>query len=206
MKVSPPAGTLCLMRDATPLHPPADSLELPAARRRQLDHRLFALMGAGHAARPMGLATALIVSRWSWVPMLVLMLSIGLHSEQGLLILCTCLLWAGVVQWGGKRLARRWQASRPFMDGLSPNHLQHSLRPGFPSTHAMVMGCVTGFMATCVPGDAALAGLTLLSIATGWARVYAGAHYPLDVLAGLLLGAACGAALAAVLMLGPLTL
>jgi len=204
MKASPCAGTLCVMRDASTLHAQAESHCVPAAPLRLLDRRLFALLGAGQAPRPFWLATALLVSRWSWVPMLVLMLAIARLSPQGLPILIGCLVSAGVVQLGGKRLARRWQARRPFMDGLSPNHLQHSLRPGFPSTHAMVMGCVTGFMASCVPAHLGVPGLALLSVATGWARVYAGAHYPLDVLAGLLLGAACGAALAAVLLIGPL--
>jgi membrane-associated phospholipid phosphatase len=34
-------------------------------------------------------------------------------------------------------------------------------------------------------------------LGTGWARVYAGAHYPLDVLAGLLLGGGAGLSMAA---------
>ncbi len=60
--------------------------------------------------------------------------------------------------------------------------------PGFPSDHATVVGAVT-------------AGLFLVNRRLGWvagvaaamlaySRVYIAAHYPLDVAAGLLLGAA----------------
>lgn len=50
-----------------------------------------------------------------------------------------------------------------------------------------------GFMALQWPPDhPALAGMGLTTAATGWARVYAGAHFPLDVAAGLALGGVSG--------------
>ncbi len=124
--------------------------------------------------------------------MLAVVLPLALGSTLGLTTVIACLLWAGAVQWGAKRLARHWQVQRPFTQGLSPNHLGHSLRPGFPSTHAVVMGFVTAFL-TLGPADAmTAAALVLLSAVTGWARVYAGAHFPSDVLAGWTLGALTG--------------
>jgi membrane-associated phospholipid phosphatase len=35
--------------------------------------------------------------------------------------------------------------------------------------------------------------MALITLATGWARVYAGAHFPLDVIAGTVLALVCGA-------------
>ncbi len=165
-----------------------------------LDLRLFAWVGGGHAAHPRTLALACALGRWSWVPLLALMASAALlhDGSAGLWVLAQCLAVAALVQLASKRLARRWCASRPFMRGLSPNHLRHSARGGFPSTHATVMGAVLGFMALQLPaGDPALAGMALTVAATGWARVYAGAHFPLDVLAGLAFGSLSGALLAA---------
>lgn len=106
--------------------------------------------------------------------------------------LLQCLLVASLVQVLSKQCASRWNLPRPFQLGLSPNHLGHSARAGFPSTHAMVMGTVFGFMALALPSGWILASLAGLALATAWARVYAGAHFPLDVLAGLGLGALAG--------------
>lgn len=164
-----------------------------------LDVRLFAWVGGGHMARPHTLALACALGRWSWVPLLALMATAALRGGTADLgLLAQCLIVAALVQLASKRLARRWCAQRPFMRGLSPNHLQHSARGGFPSTHATVMGAVLGFMAWHLPaGDPALAGMAVTVVATGWARVYAGAHFPLDVLAGLVFGGLSGGMLAA---------
>jgi len=168
----------------------------PLLHWQRLDRHLFHWIGAGHQARALPLAAARVLARWSWVPLLGLMV-VGLpFNGQGLAVLAQCLLLAGVMQVASKRLSRHWACGRPFMEGLSPNHLHHSERGGFPSTHATVMGAIFGFMLLHMPFGPALASMAALTLCTGWARVYAGAHYPLDVLAGLLLGCAVGLLLA----------
>lgn len=157
-----------------------------------MDLFLFERLGAGNAARPAALTVAIGSSRWSWLPMLALVLPLALGSSQDLTTVIACLLLAGAVQLSAKRLARQWQVQRPFTQGLSPNHLGHSLRPGFPSTHAVVMGFVTAFLALGPTDALTAASLVLLSAVTGWARVYAGAHFPSDVLAGWTLGGLTG--------------
>jgi undecaprenyl-diphosphatase len=174
---------------------PVQSLVLPHWQR--LDRRLFLWMGAGHQAQPRPLVVAKRVARWSWVPLLGLMAAGLPHDARGIAVLGQCLLVSTVVQVASKRLSRHWCSSRPFMEGLSPNHLNHSARAGFPSTHATVMGAVLGFMLLQMPPGPALAGIAAVTLGTGWARVYAGAHYPLDVLAGLLLGGGAGLSMAA---------
>lgn len=162
---------------------------------QRLDLWLFHALGGGHPSRPRRLALACVLARWSWLPLLVLM--VGAVWPSGLAgagLLAQCLGVATLVQLVSKRLARRWQVPRPFMCGLSPNHLNHSTRGGFPSTHAMVMGAVLGFMLLALPtGHPLLPVMALTVAATGWARVCTGAHFPLDVLAGTALGLAAGA-------------
>lgn len=173
----------------------------PVSAWQKWDHQLFARLGGGHTAQPVVLRLACVWARWSWLPLLTLMTAATLPDRPGgWTLLGTCLLAVCAVQWCTKQLARRWQAPRPFMQGLSPNHLGHSQRAGFPSTHATVMAAVVGFLAPHLPLDSAVficLGLTVLS--TGWARIYAGAHFPLDVLAGFLLGGVSGLALSAAL-------
>jgi undecaprenyl-diphosphatase len=59
--------------------------------------------------------------------------------------------------------------------------------PGFPSDHAVMAGAATVGLWLVHRNLGALAALA--AVVMGFARVYIGAHYPLDVLAGFALGA-----------------
>ena len=71
----------------------------------------------------------------------------------------------------------------------------------YPSGHAMLAPLVFGLgviawtapWPSAAPRRGALALAALLSLGIGFSRVYVGAHYPTDVLAGLLLGIAWSA-------------
>jgi undecaprenyl-diphosphatase len=63
-----------------------------------------------------------------------------------------------------------------------------------PSTHAAVMACLAGALSPWMVVWPELALLPSIAVITAWARVHAGAHFPSDVLAGLMLGASVGSA------------
>lgn len=90
----------------------------------------------------------------------------------------------------------RPEYSVPGVDVRVPN----GGRDGFPSNHASNAAAAAFVLSSAYPGGtlafAALAGLIAYS------RVYVGAHYPGDVLAGLALGAAIGWAWASLLLGG----
>lgn len=61
---------------------------------------------------------------------------------------------------------------------------------GFPSNHAANAMTAATFISLQNPLFAPLA--TLLAFAVGFSRVYAGVHYPFDVMAGFIVGIFCG--------------
>ncbi len=65
----------------------------------------------------------------------------------------------------------------------------------FPSGHTSCAFALAVGGAARVSRRRAWAVGLVLAAAVGFSRIYVGAHYPLDVLAGALLGAACGAVL-----------
>lgn len=157
-----------------------------------LDVRCFQWLGAGRPDRPQRLRLAARWARWSWVPLLVVLGFTLAHRERMFLPVLTALLSAGVLQLLVKRASRRWSTKRPFALGLCENHLGHSDRGGMPSAHAVVMGCVAGALLPWMGAGPELLLLPVIAVLTGWARVHVGVHFPSDVLAGLLLGVACG--------------
>jgi undecaprenyl-diphosphatase len=96
-------------------------------------------------------------------------------------------------------VAMLWFEPRPFvtLSGVT-TLLSHSLDDSFPSDHAAIGGA----LAVGVLLFARRWGLVAIVVAVllAVARVYAGMHYPLDVLAGLAIGA-----IAALLVVGLLT-
>lgn len=169
---------------------------------RRADVQLFHWMRAGHGARPSLLPAACAISHRSWAPMLITLMVMAAAMPTGGWMLMQVLGMATVAQVLSKKCAVFWAAPRPFSLGLSDNHLQHGPRAGLPSTHAAVMGSVVGFMVVAAPGHPLLVVLAAIALATAWARVYAGAHFPSDVLLGLGLGVALGWAGARLLGLG----
>ena len=66
--------------------------------------------------------------------------------------------------------------------------------PSFPSGHAATSFACAATLARYVSRRTAI-GLYVLAALVAWSRVYVGAHYPLDVLAGAVLGLAIATAL-----------
>ncbi len=134
------------------------------------------------ASGPVLLAPVLLACLWIWGradrrPTL-LAVAAGLFLGQALNVL----------------LGFAWYEPRPFMAGVGRTWLAHVADNGFPSDHATLawslgLGLIlTGAswfwgLAACVAG-----------IAAGWARVYLGVHFPVDVLASVPVGFAAGTA------------
>lgn len=87
--------------------------------------------------------------------------------------------------------------------------LHHSADPSFPSDHAVIAGAFVGGLVLVSRPIGVLAAA--LAVVLAFARVYAGVHYPADVIGGLLIGALVGVLLVALArdplarLLSPLT-
>jgi len=119
-------------------------------------------------------------------------LALGAAGGEGLhlmLRLATAALLATTVSQVLKRLACRPRPSTAGLAGFSPR-VDSPDEFSFPSGHTSVAFAVAVALAGTVP----LVGTTCLLLAAGIgaSRVYLGAHYPLDVAAGVLIGLGCG--------------
>ena len=119
------------------------------------------------------------------------------------------LLWVAMIGGGIVNSAFKMGFDRPRPD-VFPWRTQHVGLASFPSGHAMTSIVVYGTLAFLVARLAPtrwLRGLTwgvamLVILLIGWSRLYLGVHYPTDVLAGFVIGAAwavvCGLGIEAV--------
>ena len=92
----------------------------------------------------------------------------------------------------GQLLASLLPESRPFVADHFTPLIAHSADGSFPSDHLLVLGALSGgCLIASRPLAAAATGMALV---VAVARVYVGIHYPVDVIAGFLVGLACGLA------------
>lgn len=93
-------------------------------------------------------------------------------------------------------VAAHFNVQRPFVAGWVPAYIPHAASAATPSTHATVMFFVA--FALVLHRGLRWQGVVAFALAciVGWARIYVGVHFPLDIGAGLLLGAAAAVLLA----------
>jgi undecaprenyl-diphosphatase len=109
--------------------------------------------------------------------LIAIWLSGGEHErDTAVRACCVTLLALGINQ----VIGLVWQHPRPSVIGIGHTFLQHASDSSFPSDHGTVFASV---VLTLLSGGLRRYGtLMLLSgIAVGWARVFVGVHFPLDM-------------------------
>lgn len=155
---------------------------------RALDLALFQWMAAGHDPTPWLLALARLAAvGGAWVTVGIMGWAAWRRPSQRSLVF-TSLVACGAAVLLAHFIAASLNLLRPFVLGLSPAYVAHAARGSLPSAHATVMFTVA-WMFLLRP-QLRIPGLALFGVAaiTGWARIYVGVHFPLDIAAGLLLG------------------
>jgi membrane-associated phospholipid phosphatase len=113
--------------------------------------------------------------------------SAGWHARVDQLFIAAAMAGAALASLRSHGIAAWLNVPRPFVSGLVPAYIEHSVSAALPSTHATVMF----FTAFVFMLRAALrpTGVLVLVLAalTGWARIYVGVHSPIDIAAGIAL-------------------
>lgn len=161
---------------------------------QSLNLMLFNLLGAGFAPDAFWLEVARSVTAGSIGAIAALLAGVvwrhpGRWSDIALALAC-----AGCVAMLAHALAAWIASPRPFMLGLSPSYVTHTVRSGQPSTHASAMTALAVFLLLRPRLYRVGLATGALMLATGWARIYLGLHFPLDILGGIVLGTLTGAA------------
>ena len=154
---------------------------------------LFQWMAAGYSpnAELLWLASRLTASApWVCTPVIAWM-AWRRPSQRGYILMT--LAAAALAAVAAHMLANAIHLPRPFVANLSPNYISHGARGSLPSAHATVLFTLAALF--LLRPALRPAGWALLAVAmvVGWARIYVGAHFPFDVLAGFLLGAVIAA-------------
>ncbi|AZC21383.1 MULTISPECIES: undecaprenyl-diphosphatase [Pseudomonas] len=154
----------------------------------ELNRSLFLVINASaEASLPMR-DLALFMAQWLVlaVPLLLLLFWVFGDRRQRMIVLLATL---SIVLALASNLVIRglWFHPRPFMLELGQNFLAHAPGASFPSDHASGMFAM-GF--ALLLASLRKTGLVMLALAVlvGWARIYLGVHFPLDILGGCLVG------------------
>ena len=154
-----------------------------------LNLSLFQWMAAGQSPNAQILWIASLTAQYaSWLCALLVAWTAWRHPAQRTYVL-GMLVAAAVASVLAHMLSKAINLPRPFVAGLSPSYIEHGARGSLPSAHATVMFTVA--LICCLRPAIRRVGIALFLIAlvTGWARIYVGVHFPLDVLAGFVLAA-----------------
>jgi undecaprenyl-diphosphatase len=155
------------------------------------DQRIFHLMTAPPNLSGGALSVPLVFAEWAIYigpALLVLLWVLGDDEDKRATVgACLSALLALAV---AAAISSLYFHPRPFTGGLARNYLHHAADNSFPSDHATLLFAL-GFSFLAVR-PAIWRSLWLLPMmlacAVGWARVYLGAHYPLDIAGAALLG------------------
>ena len=160
-----------------------------------LDSALFLALN-GSATSPHWL-TALAVFSTHHLPELVASGAAGAflvgsrQTKLGVLQVFAAMAMALVLAHLGQSLVA---SDRPFVLGLGTQWLPHRASHSLPSAHASVSFAFASAVAMVMAVGYRLWALAALAVAMliSWSRVYLGLHFPSDIAAGALVGAASG--------------
>lgn len=152
-----------------------------------LNLQLLNLIYAGTHPNPSVLLVAKFAAKYLiWVFPLVLIYQAYVQRKQRAFLICLAISM-GLALVLSYIIGHYFAVARPFVDGYTTAYVHHSADAAFPSDHAILTASIAF---TFILARYFTVGwlLLLTALIIGWARIYVGIHYPLDVFGGWVLG------------------
>ncbi len=167
---------------------------------RALDHAWFVRIHETWRAPFLDVVMALASRKWPWVPMVVAVLAysswrLGRPALRLAVLSVALLVVSDLAANTIKGEVRRLRPGRT-LESDAPAAMGRKASFSFPSAAATNVSAAAVLWSTWHPGLAV--PLAAVTAVVGYSRVYRGEHYPSDVAAGTLLGAALGGVVALV--------
>ena len=153
----------------------------------QFNQALFLLINAGPDPSPVALYGAIFLAKGLVYLFPLLLLSMWLwglsyHRElvvRAVLAIIVGFLLSALLRW-------LWPHPRPFVVGIGYTHLVHAPTASLPSNHTVFCFSIAFALWWQVARKRVGWVLMGLGLLVGWARVYLGVHFPLDIIGGVL--------------------
>jgi undecaprenyl-diphosphatase len=153
---------------------------------QHLNYQLFNLINASGGLQGFALVSSIIVAKYLvyLIPVwLVVLWIFAAPKYRGALLFAVIATVISLIV--SYLIGLLWFQPRPFMVPIGHTYLTHGADSAFPSNHVTFIWAI-GFSLLLQPGLRAPGSIMLLiALAVGWARVFLGVHFPLDVVGGI---------------------
>ncbi|HVV67459.1 MAG TPA: undecaprenyl-diphosphatase [Gammaproteobacteria bacterium] len=153
---------------------------------QHLNYQLFNFINAGNGLQGFALTLSIIVAKYLvyLIPLwLVVLWFFAAPKYRGTLLFAVIAAVLSLIV--NYFIGLLWFQPRPFMVPIGHTYLTHAPDSAFPSNHVTFIWAI-GFSLLLQSGLRGPGSIMLLiALAVGWARVFLGVHFPLDVLGGL---------------------
>ena len=152
----------------------------------QLNYSLFLLMNASYDGS--NITIARLAAEWPiWITAAIIAVAAFRTPKQHWPQLLCPVTAVGLTLCLAYLIRHIWYHPRPFVIDIGHTYLAHEANASFPSNHSSLLFAIAfGLLLT---RGMRVYGLIILTLAciVGWARVYVGVHFPLDILGAILL-------------------
>ena len=199
--ILPAPAAAVLARKACPLCTPKTALRRSytykhheKAAMQSLNHAIFLALNADESSPLFLIAIARLLAELpiALAALMALYILVRRRSEKAVAVrLVFTVTLAMAAAWVIRRLHYN---PRPFVIDLGRTLIDHAPTASFPSFHGTFLFSLAAALLFCPKERASGAAMLLLGLATAWARIYLGVHYPLDMLGALIIAFAAAAA------------